>query len=103
MSDWMIYVVPPIDEGWCIFSSVAESIRRAPDYETSNRLSADWEHVKALATATEWDGEFAGAPVVFWLPVDEGFQHGFAWKGGSNGTCFIASRVRMDWLGVEPF
>ena len=100
--DWMIYAVPPIDDRWDLLSSVAETIRRSP-HPDSGQIAADWERVAALATSTEWDGEFTGAPVVFWFPVDGDFQHGFAWKGGSNGTCFIASRLPLDWLGVEPF
>ena len=107
------YHIAPIDFGWENLPTVADVARKLgaetaaatamkqrnaePILEVSEFLLA-WQAARDRAYTVGWEGDFRGDPVVFWLPVDDGFRFGFAFKQENNGSTFVISPVPMPWL-----
>ena len=112
--NWIVYRMSPIDPGWEFLKTVvdtvgplaateAEEIARngnAMMLETplGSTFLEGWDTAKAAAYEHGWEGDFRQGPVVFWLPNDGGFTHGFVFKQDNNGTSFIVSPYALPWL-----
>ena len=107
------YHIAPIDFGWENLKTVAETASRLGALKAEGRAVAgehgyaeldvddflsDWEAAKNLADGEGWEGDFRQGPVVFWVPHEDGFKYGFAFKQDNNGSTFVVSPVRMPWF-----
>lgn len=113
MADWFGYSVPPIDFGWGHMQTVEEVAKRlaaeaatvavkadsshfgfdsGPDYEEFLR---QWKSAQERAHDLGWEGDHRHAPVVFWVPTDNGFDCGFVIKQDNNGSTFVLSPVAL--------
>lgn len=106
-----IYEIAPIDTRWELLPSVADiasQLARADANELSGKgdcgfPSCDeflgaWVEAKKLAEDSGWEGDCTRGPVVFWLPGDNVFDFGFAFKQDDNGTTFIISPKELPYL-----
>ncbi|WP_143219499.1 hypothetical protein [Achromobacter xylosoxidans] len=112
---WHVYDIIPIDFGWEFLKSVRDTaadlgareaafqVERHFDPGLTPSLASfiqRWDSAREAATKQGWEGDFRGEPVVFWVPTEDGFDFGFAFKQDNNGTTFIVSPKRM--LHLEP-
>lgn len=106
------YHIAPIDTGWENLRTVDQTIEDldtvelranpkgygpAPDVSVDDFEYA-WGEAKELAYGAGWEGDFKHDPVVFWVPVTDGFQYGFVFKQDNNGSTFVVSPVPMPWF-----
>ena len=111
------YCLPPIDYGWSHLRTVAETVAAIfagddadsdgeevaqGDVVSSKAVRAFldwWELAKArLKSEGYWEGDFRGAPCVFWLPAEGDFEYGFVFKQSNNGTTFVVSPQPLPGL-----
>lgn len=112
---WYAYALSPIDHHWEFLTPLnhlaseigsAEALERVLHGSTvmydgilSDVLSKDWALAKSLARNVGWEGDIKGrGPSVFWLPAENHFQYGFAFKQDNNGMTFVVSPVKLPWL-----
>jgi hypothetical protein len=113
----IVYSCTPIDHHWEFLKTVKETAAELGAMEAELRFESGrrelyldisvevflnaWEEAKELAGQNGWEGDFRGEPRVLWLPMETGFDYGFAFKQDNNGTTFIVTPVRLPW--VERF
>jgi len=56
-----------------------------------------WAEAQQAALKAGWDGAMVGKALVYWLPADQGFEHGFVWRQG-NGKGVLVSPVALRHL-----
>lgn len=113
MADWFGYSVPPIDFGWEHMQTVEAVAQRlaveaatiavkgtSPDFDYESHINyqeflRQWKSAQEQAQDLGWEGDHRHAPVVFWVPTDNGFECGFVIKQDNNGSSFVLSPVRM--------
>lgn len=110
---WFIYPMSPIDFNWHLLDTVEETITKLskPDdpfdhcfrFNELKGFLDSWEEAKDLAKQNHWEGDFRGSPHVFWLPAENEFVYGFAWKQDNNGSTFIVSPFPLTHLLAHTF
>lgn len=109
---WYVYEVYPIDYWWDYLHSLSDVMARLSadslhdeanekgyDLSVVKSFVDDWESAKMAASSKGWEGDFRHKPVVFWIPIEDRFEHGFVFKQDNNGTTFVVSPVELPWLG----
>ena len=112
---WKAYMIDPIDWGWERLKTVAETLSDiAADYndefdetgdvnkEEVEKFIFSWLHAKQAAKEVGWEGDFREPPRVFWLPGDNHFEYGFAFKQDNNGTTFVVSPQPLPGIEERP-
>lgn len=105
------YHVAPIDYNWELLPSVADvasQLARSDAGEISGDGSCGlpsckefldaWKTAKEEAETMGWEGDIRTGPVVFFLPSDNQFQFGFAFKQDNNGSTFVISPQELPHL-----
>lgn len=103
MNDVMyLYSIPPIDFGWECLIPFEEFLGHCPrDFRP---LVDGLSKALKAAEAHGWKGDFNEANVrLFFLPDDNEFTYGFAWKQSQAGTTFIASPRPLPWLAAMAY
>ncbi|KVK90320.1 MULTISPECIES: hypothetical protein [Burkholderia] len=110
---WFTYELPPVDFGWQHVQTVEETIvkiaaddakvRLAGADQEEDHITVDdfllaWERAKDAAADHGWEGDFRHDPVVFWVPTEDDFCFGFAFKQDNNGTTFVLSPCELPHL-----
>jgi hypothetical protein len=107
------YHIAPIDFGWENLKSVSQTASELgsvkaklaaagfsnPDpFVDVDDFLTDWRAAQDLASGLGWEGDFKNDPVVFWVPAEDRFIYGFAFKQDNNGSTFVVSPVPLPWL-----
>lgn len=101
-----VYHLSPIDfwHPWKTESAYLEDIKQ--DGYNASHWEKAYTAFKAkameLGKAAGWEGDIRQGPFIGGLPMDvDDSRYCLAWKQDNNGTTFIASPVKLPWLG-EP-
>ena len=101
----IIYCLPPIDQwsGWQkpdkVFTGIEDD-----DGDTHPAFEWEplWKEAQLMAVEMGWEGDVREGPYVTVLPRKPGdYWPGYvvvAWKQDNNGTTFLASPIRLEWL-----
>ena len=114
-----VYKLPPIDcwTGWRKPSKVfrvqldvsapASAEREAWEaWRSDKSWNKLWAAARSGARRLGWDGDVREGPLVCVLPWHDSESPNLApvvigWKQDDDGTTFVASPVRLPWLGAE--
>ena len=104
-----VYAIDPIDHwvGWFTESDFIKSLDNSEfnwfksvleDYQAFKQQALDQEH------DVGWEGDMGEGPYVAGIPSSGGeLRVMMAWKQESNGTTFIASPVKLEYLEADAF
>lgn len=111
---WYAYALYPIDHHWNFLTPLSHLASElgsdeaansvfydnpyASDQATVEQLKEDWKEARSLARQVGWEGDLPRPPSVFWIPGDDSFEYGFAFKQQNNGMTFIISPRALPWL-----
>ncbi len=116
---WIMYQCDPLDFGWEHLPTVEETAEKIASLDATNTArAAQFAHaegyhgksIRAFLTDLssvisqargKWGKEavdFRGPVHVLWLPQEQEFTYAFVWKVDNNGTTYIASPIRLEWL-----
>lgn len=110
---WKAYSIIPIDWSWEYLPTVEDVAQMFAKNDATlalNDVNYDpimlpdffqrFETAKQLASGQGWEGDYQGGakPRVFFLPSENDFEYGFAWKQSNNGTTFVVSPYPLPWL-----
>ena len=101
--EWFVYTPFSMELGCEHLETVEETAKwysseglRSPQglASTFNRA---WTEAQVAAREAGWDGRAKGSALVFWVPSDSGFMHGFAWRQ-ADGTGILVSPLELPLL-----
>lgn len=107
MSVIYIYEIPPIDHLWECLPTTAGYLQTVRDkiglrewFQLRDEIKSFSLRSSDIAIKAGWEGDFREgcSPRVFFLPGDTCFEIGLVWKQDNNGTTFVASPRRLDYL-----
>lgn len=115
--NYYLYEFYHIDYDWDMVEELENYLKRADENSTicsnckyrcasCNKrvdvLSKQWSAISAFARKHGgWDGEYSEKPRIGFIPNGcggAGFSAYYVWKQSNNGTCFIVTPERFDWL-----
>ena len=95
----------PIDfwEGWLTEDQYKSQLTADDDFGRASTI-AEYEELRdeafELARAKGWEGDIRQGPFIAGIPTgDHTTGIMIAWKQHNNGTTFIASPLKLPWLG----
>lgn len=90
----------PIDLGWGNLQTLSDFIANPVVYSPHEgaELGKIFEQLLKACMDKGWGGDDSEVARVMWLPNEVQFMPVFAWKEGNNGTTYIASPVKLEWL-----
>lgn len=111
-----LYTVAPIDVGWELLQEFPDSIQKKLNLaideglvdiaiKETDKMLATFHRCLEVARKHGWEGDFKSYAkprlLCFPNPDNGNIQYGFMWKQGNNGTTFIASPFKLEYLGDE--
>ena len=93
-----VYAIKAIDSRWTSLPTYEEYLLTSDGRSAIKKLASQVSEARREAAKIGWEGTDESDMHVFFLPSENEFVFGFAWKQVEDGTTFVVSPYELPWL-----